>query len=214
MKIVLECALTLLVVVVLILGLQLSVKAFEVFDVSMQPAYREGDYILVNRLAYLFQAPERGDLIAFYSAGSGHPLLANPFSPEYSSQYIKRIIALPGDTVEVKGRVVFVNSRPLSEPYLQEPPLYSFAEITVPAGSYFVLGDNRNCSDDSHRGWFVPSEDVIGRIGCCYWTDAFPDIRIAAIPFLVIIIGIFSREAAPKNAIAKDPDLVRHGEDP
>ena len=203
MKIILECAITILVVAVLVLGLQLSVKAFEVFDVSMQPAYREGDYILVNRLAYFFQPPERGDLIAFYSAGSGHPLLTNPFSPEYSSQYIKRIIALPGDTVEARGRVVFVNGQPLGEPYLQEPPLYTFAEITVPAGSYFVLGDNRNFSDDSHRGWFVPSADIIGRIFCCYWSNAFPNIHIAAIPFLIIIIGIFSREAAPKNVVAK-----------
>ncbi len=210
MKIILEYALTLLVVVVLILGLQLTLKAFEVFDVSMQPAYREGDYILVNRLSYLFEAPKQGDLIAFYSPGSGHPLLANPFFPEYSTQYIKRIIALPGDTVEVKGRVVFVNSQPLSEPYLQEPPGYNLAEITVPAGSYFVLGDNRNNSNDSHRGWFVPSEDVIGAIWLCYWTNAFPDIRIAAIPFLVIIIGIFSREAAPQNVLAKNPTQKRH----
>jgi signal peptidase I len=203
MKIILECAITLLVIAALILGLQLSLKAFEVFDVSMQPAYREGDYILVNRLSYLFEAPKQGDLIAFYSPGSGHQLLTNPFFPEYSTQYIKRVIALPGDTVEVKDRVVFVNSQPLSEPYLQEPARYSFAEIAVPAGSYFVLGDNRNYSDDSHRGWFVPSEDVIGKIWLCYWTDAFPDIRIAAIPFLVIIIVIFSRETASKNVIAR-----------
>ena len=210
MKIILECAITILVVAVLVLCLQLSVKAFEVFDVSMQPAYREGDYILVNRLAYLFQAPERGDLIAFYAPGSGHPLLTNPFSPEYSMQYIKRIIALPGDTVEVKDRVVFVNSQPLSEPYLQEPPGYSFAEITVPAGSYFVLGDNRNYSDDSHRGWFVPSADMIGKICFCYWTNAFPDIHIAAIPFLIIIVGIFSQEATSKKVVARARPQKRH----
>jgi signal peptidase I len=199
MKIILECTITLLVVAVLILGLQLSLKAFEVFDVSMQPAFQEGDFILVNRLSYLFEAPRQGDLIAFCSPGSGHQLLTNPFFPEYSTQYIKRIIALPGDTVEIKDQTVLVNSQRLAEPYLQEPPQYSFAEITVPAGSYFVLGDNRNCSDDSHRGWFVQSEDVIGKIWCCYWTYAFPDIRIAAIPFLMIIIGIFSQEVTSKT---------------
>ena len=199
MKIILECAITLLVIVVLILGLQLSLKAFEVFDVSMQPTYQEGDFILVNRLSYLFEAPKQGDLIAFYSPGSSHQLLTNPFFPEYSMQYIKRIIALPCDTVEIKDQVVLINSQPLAEPYLQEPPRYSFAEITVQAGSYFVLGDNRNCSDDSHRGWFVRSEDMIGKILCCYWTKELLDIRIAAIPFLMVIIGIFSKEVVSKT---------------
>ena len=199
MKIILECAIMLLVIAVLILGLQLSLKAFEVFDVSMQPAYREGDFIIVNRISYLFEAPKQGDLIAFYSQSSGHHLLNNPFDPGDSTQYIKRVIALPGDTVEIKDQVVLVNSQPLAEPYLQEPPRYSFAEITVPGGSYFVLGDNRNYSDDSHMGWFVQSEDMIGKIWCCYWTNEFPDIHIAAIPFLMIIIGIFSQEVTSKT---------------
>ncbi|MCX6004177.1 MAG: S26 family signal peptidase, partial [Chloroflexi bacterium] len=79
MKIILECMITLLVVAIIILGLQLSLKAFEVFDVSMLPTYQEGDFILVNKLSYLFEAPKQGDLIAFYSPGSGHQLLTNPF---------------------------------------------------------------------------------------------------------------------------------------
>lgn len=194
MKLILKCTITLLVLAILVLGMQLSLKAFEVFDVSMQPVYHEGDFILVNRLSYLFETPKRGDLIAFYSPGTDPQLLTNPFFPEYSVQYIKRIIALPGDTVEVKDQLVFVNDQQLTEPYLPEPPRYSTAEITVPTGSYFVLGDNRNNSDDSHRGWFVQSKDVIGQIWCCYWAHEFPDIHIAAIPFLMVIIGIFSKE--------------------
>ena len=122
----------------------------------MLPTIQPGDYIILNKLAYKFGDPQRGDIIIFYSS-------------RHHEDLIKRIIAIPGDKVEVKSGKVFVNDVPLDEPYILEQPKYTVFEQVIPDDNYFVLGDDRNNSDDSHNGWLVPHEAIIGKAWIIYW---------------------------------------------
>jgi signal peptidase I len=189
-KFIREFLLTLLIAAVIFIGLQISIKSFEVFNVSMLPTFKEGDLIIVNKLAYSFgNQPKLRDEIVFYAPGNGTRPVFDPFYTQHPSCFIKRVIAVPGDTVEIKNRAVFVNGRPLSEPYINEPPGYFMPELSIPDGQYFVLGDNRNHSNDSHTGWVVPREDIIGKVWFKYWVAEYPDIRLIMIPVFVLIVG-------------------------
>ena len=136
---------------------QVTVGSFKVYGSSMLPGIEEGDYILVSKATYFFNEPRRGDIIIFHS----------PKDP--NTDLIKRIIALPGDSVEIKDNTVFVNDILLVEPYTMEPPHYLVLPQEIPAGHYFVLGDNRNNSSDSHRGWTLPRENIVGKTWITYW---------------------------------------------
>jgi signal peptidase I len=129
----------------------------EVYSVSMQPTLNPGDYIMVNRFAYSAFKPERGDVVVM------KPQRA------YTTELVKRIIALPGDTVQVRDHAVYVNGTALEEPYVPEPVQYEYPPEKVPGEYYFVLGDNRNYSDDSHTGWLLSGSDIIGRAYFTYW---------------------------------------------
>jgi signal peptidase I len=83
--------------------------------------------------------------------------------------YIKRVIALPGDTVEIKSGVVYVNDEPLEEDYIISRPRYTMEKTEVAPGQYFVLGDNRANSNDSHTGWLVPRENIVGKAWFYLW---------------------------------------------
>lgn len=136
---------------------QVTVASFKVYGSSMLPNIQPGEYVMVSKAAYFIHPPERGEVIVFHS----------PHSP--NSDLIKRIIALPGDTVEVNDGTVFVNDTPLVEPYISEPPKYAYPHQKILADYYFVLGDNRNNSSDSHKGWTVPRENIVGRAWLTYW---------------------------------------------
>jgi len=123
----------------------------------MEPEFQEGERLLVNKVVYHFHEPERGDVIIL------HP----PLNPE--AVYIKRLIALPGDTVEVKTGAVYVNGSKLDEPYIKEPPTYTFHQKKIPENEYFVLADNRNNANDSHKGWTVPRQNIIGKAWLSFW---------------------------------------------
>ena len=123
----------------------------------MQPGLHEGQRLLVNKVAYSFHEPERGDIIVFQPPNNRQ------------SDYIKRIIASPGDTIEIKNGSVYVNDVKLDEPYISEKAKSNFKEDEVPEGDYFVLGDNRNSSNDSRRGWTVPRENIIGKAWLSIW---------------------------------------------
>jgi signal peptidase I len=127
---------------------------------SMYPTIYAGDMVLVNKLVYRFSSPQRGDIIVF-----------KPPEEVSDDDLIKRAIGLPGDTVEVKNRQVYINGEPLTEPYLNEAPQYEYGPVEVPAGHLFVLGDNRNMSFDSHR-WpdpFLEISSVKGKAFFRYW---------------------------------------------
>ncbi len=125
---------------------------------SMEPNFHNGDFVVVNRLAYRIGKIQRGDVVVF----------PYPLDPEVD--YIKRVIALPGDTVAVYGGAVQVNGITLDEPYLFEPAYdENYAERIVPEGTVFVMGDNRNASSDSRRWGFLSIDDIIGKAVFRYW---------------------------------------------
>lgn len=190
MRIVREFLITLLIAVVIFLGLQLSIKSFEVFNISMLPTFREGDLIIVDKLAYQFgNSPRLKDEIVLYAPGNGTRPAFDPFFTQHPSCFIKRVIGVPGDTVEIKNKTVYLNGRALSEPYINEPANYYMVEKSIPEGQYFVLGDNRNHSNDSHTGWLVPKGDIIGKVWFRYWTAEYPNIRVVMIPIFILIVG-------------------------
>jgi len=190
LKVLKEFIFTLIVAAVIFIALQISIKSFEVFNISMLPTFREGDLIIVNKLDYAFgNQPQQKDEIVFYAPGSGPRPAFDPFFSQNPSCFIKRVIAVPGDTVEIKNKAVFVNDVKLVEPYIGEAPSYFMPPREIPQGQYFVLGDNRNHSNDSHTGWLVPREDIIGNVWFRYWTADYPNIRLVMIPVFILIVG-------------------------
>ncbi len=123
---------------------------------SMEPTLHTGELVIINKLAYQFGKPQRGDVIVFHY----------PRNPE--KEYIKRVIGLPGDHVEIRDGQVYINGARLQEPYIAASPTYP-GSWTVSRDSLFVLGDNRNNSDDSHRWGFVPYDYVVGKAIFVYW---------------------------------------------
>jgi signal peptidase I len=161
MKIVREVVITVLIAVAVFACLRLTVQSYTVVMSSMEPNFQEGECIMVNKMSYHSSDPQRGDVIVF-----------RPPPPNEESPYpfIKRVIGLPGDTVEIKDGKVSINGTRLNEDaYIMAPPNYAMPPTRVPENEYFVLGDNRNNSNDSHTGWTVPRENIIGKAWFIYW---------------------------------------------
>jgi len=152
-----EVLLTITFAVVIFFLLQATVESFIIVGISMQPNLQNGQRLLVNKAVYYFHEPERGDVLVFQPPDNER------------GDYIKRLIALPGDTVEVKSGLVYVNDSPLEEAYVKSSPKYTVEEQRIPVNSYFVLGDNRNNSNDSHNGWVVPRENIVGKAWLSIW---------------------------------------------
>ncbi len=138
---------------------------------SMVPTLQVDDRLIVDKVSYHFKDPQRGDIIVFMPPDEASVVCTGPQASQQHSKdaYIKRIIGLPGDTVEVKQGQVFINGKPLKEGYVAEVPDYQYGPRTVPQGSYLVLGDNRNNSCDSHYWGFVPRDNIIGRAIVRFW---------------------------------------------
>ncbi len=152
------------------------VANFRIEGSSMEPNFHDGQFLFINRFAYcpglhldmapvdlhwsktwcLWQ-PQRGDVIIF----------RYPRDP--SKDYIKRVIGLPGDTVEVRAGRVPVNGEALPEPYGPNPASYTAPPIVVPPDQLYVMGDNRNNSSDSHAWGPLPESDIVGRAWLSYW---------------------------------------------
>lgn len=124
---------------------------------SMLPTLAIGDRLIINKIIYRFRSPQRGDLIIFSPTDA---LLEK----NHKDYFIKRIIGGPGDKVKVAEGQVYLNGQVLQEPYILEKPDYDFGPVIVPPDSYFVLGDNRNNSFDSHYWGFVPRQNIIGQV--------------------------------------------------
>jgi signal peptidase I len=173
---------TLVLTLVIFLIVQSVVKNFKVEGSSMEPTLHDGEFLLVDKAVYwslppslvqrvlpanatnvpdgrffIFHGPQRGDIIVFR------------FPHDTSRDFIKRVIGVPGDIVEVRDGRVIVNGQPQTETYIMAPPHYQMAPERVPLGNYFVLGDNRNNSSDSHVWGLVPWYDVIGQAWVSYW---------------------------------------------
>ena len=146
-----------LLALVIFLVASIVVGSFRVDGESMEPSLHNGQYLLVNEMVYHFHPPQRGDIIVFHS----------PNNP--GKDFIKRVIAIPGDTVEIRDGQVYINGEVIEEPYISEPPNYTYPPTQVGEDEYFVLGDNRNHSSDSHIWGMVPRENIIGKAWLCYW---------------------------------------------
>lgn len=123
----------------------------------MAPHVVSGEYVLINTVAYRIGHPARGDIVAFRHERSA------------PSVYLKRVIGLPGDRVSVLRGVVYVDGARLREPYVRFADRRSFAEVRVPAGTLYVLGDNRANSDDSRFWGFVDQDQLIGKAIAGIW---------------------------------------------
>ena len=149
-------ALTLLI----FLAIRFLVQSYHIEGPSMEPGLNTDEYALVNKVSYLFQAPQRGDVIVFH------------YPKDTTQDYIKRIIGLPGDTVRTDQTHVWVNGVQLNEEsYISMPvnPDTTTNTWKVPPGDYFVLGDNRPVSDDSRYWGFVPKDLIVGKAMLIYW---------------------------------------------
>lgn len=129
---------------------------------SMEPTLQINDRLIIEKMTYRFEEPERGDVVVF---GPTDALKEQNFN----EAFIKRIIGLPNDKVVVSRGKVYVNNQLLSENYIKEDPEYDYGPVIVPEGEYLVLGDNRNNSYDSHYWGFVPKEKIIGRAFVRFW---------------------------------------------
>ena len=150
---------TLILSVVLFLLINAVTARVRVDGFSMRPTLEDGEFILVNRMAYKFTTPKRGQIIVFRS----------PVTQD--EDLIKRIIGLPGDEVAINDGHVYINGNLLDEPYIAASPIYS-GSWQVVDGFLFVLGDNRNDSSDSHSWGLVPLQNVVGKSILIYWPFA------------------------------------------
>ncbi|MGI5901007.1 MAG: signal peptidase I [Desulfitobacteriia bacterium] len=126
---------------------------------SMLPTIQLNDRLIVDRFFYKFKPIERGDIVVFKA----------PDNSMEDKDLVKRVIGLPGETVEIKNGKVYINDRPLNEPYVEYQANYEYGPEKVPEGTYFMLGDFRSESKDSHIWGFLPEEKIIGKVWIRYW---------------------------------------------
>jgi signal peptidase I len=167
-RLVLEVLETAVLTLLLFMTIRLTVQNFNVDGPSMQPTLHTNELILVNRAEYLLHAPRRGDIIVFIAP------------PEPSTDYVKRIIGIPGDTVQVgTDGAVYVNGTRIREPYVAYPGNPCWDSVGAPneypktwtlkPSQYFVLGDNRGDSSDSRCWGLLPRNNIIGKAALVYW---------------------------------------------
>ena len=179
-----EALRTILLALLIFMALQVSIQNFRVEGSSMDPTLRDRQYLLVNKLLYyrldkarlarwlpFFDAEEGDKLYPFYSFNRGDVVVFR-FPKDESRDFVKRVIGVPGDEVQIRGGRVFVNDRALQEPYVLVPSSCSVSQtcqIRLKDGEYFVLGDNRPASNDSRDWGPVHLDNIIGRVWVSYW---------------------------------------------
>ena len=166
---------------VVFLLIQTSVQNFKVEGSSMHPTLEGGQYLLVNKLVYLRIDKERlSRIIPFWGvAGAEQSFAVHPpkrgevivfhFPRDPSRDFVKRVIGVPGDRVQIRNGTVFVNGRALDESYLTSRDNSNMDQVVLQEGEYFVLGDNRRGSNDSRNWGPVPEVNILGKVWIIYW---------------------------------------------
>lgn len=157
MSVLRDIIITLLLALFIFFVVQVTIQSCQVDGESMEPSFEEPQRLLVIKAVYWFGDPQRGDVVIFHS------------KTRSDENLIKRVIGLPGETVEIKDGTVYIYDEPLEEPYIAELPDSDYPSIEVPEGEYFVMGDNRNHSNDSRSWGALPGENIIGKVWLCYW---------------------------------------------
>ncbi|MBI2849311.1 MAG: signal peptidase I [Chloroflexi bacterium] len=173
---------TIILTLLIFLVVRTVVQNFKVEGSSMEPTLHSEQYLLVNKASYFqvdlsdliklvpvlkmgndrlllwsFPSPQPGDVVVFR------------FPRDPRRDFIKRVVGRPGDTVEIRNSQVIINGKAVNEPYVREHPNYTLPTMKVPEDNYFVLGDNRNNSSDSHVWGVVPRENIVGKAWLVYW---------------------------------------------
>ena len=151
---------TLLLIVAIYTLVNLATSRYVVEGQSMLPNFEGNEYLIVNRFEYMFGEPQRGDIVIFHY----------PENPD--RDFIKRVVGLPGETVRMEDGQIFIDDVPLGEPYVLDLCSRSncrFREWVVEEDQYFVLGDNRNSSQDSTRFGPIDKDLIVGRAWIKYW---------------------------------------------
>ena len=147
---------SLVVALLLLLAIFITLGSFTVDGNSMEPTIYDGQSVIKIKAAYWFGDPQRGDVVTCEH-------------PQEHRGLIKRVIALPGEWVEVTREHVYINDEPLEEPYTQGRNHPTYPRTKVPEDCYFVMGDNRNRSTDSREWGMLPRENITGRAWLVYW---------------------------------------------
>lgn len=152
-----DIAITLVLALCIFFAVQFTIQSCQVDGTSMLPSFENGQRLLVVKAAYWFGEPQRGDVVIF------------PSTTTPNENLIKRVVGLPGETVEIKDSQVYIDGTPLEEDYIADPPSNSYPSTEIPEGYYFVMGDNRNHSNDSRHWGPLPGDDIIGKAWLTYW---------------------------------------------
>jgi len=148
---------TIVITFIIFLAIRQVAVNYRIEGSSMYPTLHNGQLVFVDRISYRLHSPERGDIIIF----------DYPLDPKV--RFVKRVIGLPGDTVSVHNGHVLINGKPLVEPYINGPMNRDMGPVKVRAGQLFVMGDNRNHSNDSRSWGPLDEKYIIGRAFLTYW---------------------------------------------
>lgn len=184
-------------------------ESFVVNGHSMEPTLHDGERVIVNKLVYRFRQPRRGEIVVFR------------YPKDPAKDFIKRVVAVPGDTVEMRRGKLFLNGQPVDESYAVGFGYGNFSEKVVPPGHYFVLGDNRSNSEDSRMFGFVAANQIIGKAALLFWplsrarvlgAGLLPGVSLENEPSLCAVARVRCGSVFLKSGV--DISVRRHGFEP